>query len=132
MWIYSNGLGYSEPDTRKTRDMENGESLNLAPRGINSQQRFSCSSSGRFFRRQQVQSRLLWRKRRRKPTAIAEYLWSPEWKIHHIYHTELLLAAPESGQNQRHVDMIWPLWNLLDFTPEGRGADWYPSLTYPL
>jgi predicted dithiol-disulfide oxidoreductase (DUF899 family) len=26
--------------------------------------------------------------------------------------------------------MIWPLWNLLDFTPEGRGADWYPSLTY--
>jgi predicted dithiol-disulfide oxidoreductase (DUF899 family) len=53
-------------------------------------------------------------------------------KIHHFYHTELLLAAPEPGQNQRHVDMIWPLWNLLDFTPEGRGADWYPSLTYPL
>ena len=26
--------------------------------------------------------------------------------------------------------MIWPLWNLLDFTPEGRGTDWYPSLTY--
>jgi predicted dithiol-disulfide oxidoreductase (DUF899 family) len=51
-------------------------------------------------------------------------------RIHHFYHTELLLAAPEPGQNQRHIDMIWPLWNLLDFTPEGRGADWYPSLTY--
>jgi predicted dithiol-disulfide oxidoreductase (DUF899 family) len=50
--------------------------------------------------------------------------------IYHSYHSELLLAAPEPGQNQRHVDMIWPLWNLLDFTPEGRGADWYPSLTY--
>jgi predicted dithiol-disulfide oxidoreductase (DUF899 family) len=53
-------------------------------------------------------------------------------KIHHFYHTELLLVASEPGQNQRHADMIWPLWNLLDFTPEGRGADWYPSLTYPL
>jgi hypothetical protein len=25
---------------------------------------------------------------------------------------------------------MWPLWNLLDFTPGGRGTDWYPSLTY--
>jgi predicted dithiol-disulfide oxidoreductase (DUF899 family) len=23
-----------------------------------------------------------------------------------------------------------PLWNILDWTPEGRGTDWYPSLTY--
>jgi predicted dithiol-disulfide oxidoreductase (DUF899 family) len=51
-------------------------------------------------------------------------------KIRHFFHSELLLVPPEPGQNQRHVDMIWPLWNLLDFTPEGRGADWYPSLTY--
>jgi predicted dithiol-disulfide oxidoreductase (DUF899 family) len=51
-------------------------------------------------------------------------------KIYHSYHSELLLLPSEPGQNQRHVDMIWPLWNLLDFTPEGRGADWYPSLTY--
>jgi len=51
-------------------------------------------------------------------------------KIYHSYHSELLLVPAEPGQNQRHVDMIWPLWNLLDFTPEGRGADWYPSLSY--
>jgi predicted dithiol-disulfide oxidoreductase (DUF899 family) len=24
-----------------------------------------------------------------------------------------------------------PLWNILDWTPEGRGTDWYPSLEYP-
>lgn len=24
-----------------------------------------------------------------------------------------------------------PLWNILDWTPEGRGTDWYPSLDYP-
>ena len=23
-----------------------------------------------------------------------------------------------------------PLWNILDWTPEGRGTDWYPSLEY--
>ena len=23
-----------------------------------------------------------------------------------------------------------PLWNILDWTPEGRGTDWYPSLDY--
>jgi len=51
-------------------------------------------------------------------------------KIHHFYNTELVMVAPDPGQNQRHIDMIWPLWNLLDFTPEGRGADWFPSLTY--
>jgi predicted dithiol-disulfide oxidoreductase (DUF899 family) len=52
-------------------------------------------------------------------------------KIFHSYHSELLLVPSEPGQNQRHVDMIWPLWNLLDLTPEGRGVDWYPSLTHP-
>lgn len=26
--------------------------------------------------------------------------------------------------------MIWPLWNLLDLIPEGRGTDWWPSLNY--
>ena len=48
-------------------------------------------------------------------------------KIHHFYHTEMLFAPADPGQNNRHVDMIWPLWNLLDFTPEGRG-NWYPKL----
>lgn len=28
------------------------------------------------------------------------------------------------------VDFIWPLWNLLDATPEGRGTDWQPTLSY--
>ena len=35
-WIYSNGLGYYAPGTRKTLDMKNGESLNLVPRSVNS------------------------------------------------------------------------------------------------
>jgi len=51
-------------------------------------------------------------------------------KIHHFYHTELLFAPSDPGQDHRHVDLIWPLWNLFDYTPEGRGEKWYPKLSY--
>jgi predicted dithiol-disulfide oxidoreductase (DUF899 family) len=51
-------------------------------------------------------------------------------KIYHSYATELQFVPPDKGQNERHIDMFWPLWNLLDLTPEGRGANWFPSLTY--
>lgn len=51
-------------------------------------------------------------------------------KIYHTYCTELLFAPSEPGQDGRHVDSIWPLWNLFDFTPEGRGEKWIPKLTY--
>jgi predicted dithiol-disulfide oxidoreductase (DUF899 family) len=51
-------------------------------------------------------------------------------KIRHSYCTELVFLPGDRGQNQRHIDMAWPLWNLLDFTPEGRGADWFPKLSY--
>jgi predicted dithiol-disulfide oxidoreductase (DUF899 family) len=51
-------------------------------------------------------------------------------KIYHTYCTELLFAPSEPGQDGRHVDTIWPLWNLFDFTPEGRGEKWIPKLSY--
>jgi predicted dithiol-disulfide oxidoreductase (DUF899 family) len=51
-------------------------------------------------------------------------------KIHHFYHTELLFAPRDPGQDGRHVDLSWPLWNLFDYTPEGRGEKWYPKLSY--
>ena len=50
--------------------------------------------------------------------------------VHHVYSTELLFTPRDKGQDPRHVDIIWPLWNLFDFTPEGRGASWYPKLSY--
>jgi predicted dithiol-disulfide oxidoreductase (DUF899 family) len=50
--------------------------------------------------------------------------------IHHFYNTELFFAPSESGQDARHVDLIWPIWNLFDLTPEGRGDKWYPKLSY--
>ena len=53
-------------------------------------------------------------------------------QIRHAYGTELLFAAADPGQNSRHVDAIWPLWNAFDFIPEGRGSDWYPKLAYDI
>ncbi len=50
--------------------------------------------------------------------------------IFHTYATELLFAPADPGQHHRHVDIIWPVWNLFDYTPEGRGADWHPKLQY--
>ena len=50
--------------------------------------------------------------------------------IHHHYCSELFFVDCEPGQQPRHVDLIWPLWNLLDFTPDGRGEDWLPGRSY--
>jgi len=52
-----------------------------------------------------------------------------EDEIYHYYATELLHIESEEGMNARHVDFMWPLYNYLDITPEGRG-DWYPKLAY--
>src|SRR5258708_5695301 len=51
-------------------------------------------------------------------------------RVHHTYATEMLFAPSERGQDGRHVDSIWPLWNLFDLIPEGRGTNWYPKLRY--
>lgn len=31
--------------------------------------------------------------------------------------------------DQRGIDLLSPVWNLLDLTPQGRD-DWYPGLDY--
>ena len=49
----------------------------------------------------------------------------------HRWATELMFAARQEGQDPRHVDSIWPLWNVLDMTPEGRaGAENIPAGHY--
>ena len=50
-------------------------------------------------------------------------------RIHHSWSTELRLLPFERGE-YRHVDFMWPLWNIFDCTPDGRSTDWHPSLRY--
>ena len=50
--------------------------------------------------------------------------------VHHFWGSELLHAEDEPGQNARHIDPMWALWNVLDVTPGGRGEKFFPKLAY--
>ena len=50
--------------------------------------------------------------------------------IRHFYSGEMSGAMADSGQDPRGAPDLDPLWLMLDLTPEGRGADWYPKLDY--
>lgn len=49
--------------------------------------------------------------------------------IRHFWSQEMIASDP--GQDPRGAPDLAPLWTVLDMTPEGRGADWYPTLEYP-
>jgi predicted dithiol-disulfide oxidoreductase (DUF899 family) len=52
-------------------------------------------------------------------------------QLRHSWATELMFAPRVEGEEPRHVDSIWPLWNVLDLTPEGRGTGSdFPGLSY--
>jgi len=50
--------------------------------------------------------------------------------VRHSWGSELLYAPTDPGQDPRHVGTLEPLWNLFDFTPEGRPTDWEEQLSY--
>jgi predicted dithiol-disulfide oxidoreductase (DUF899 family) len=51
-------------------------------------------------------------------------------KICHFWSGEMGPESADPGQDPRGAPDLMPLWTLLDFTPEGRGTDWYPKLEY--
>ena len=48
--------------------------------------------------------------------------------IFHFWSAEMLYV-PTPG-HPRHLDLLWPIWSFFDLTPEGRGTDWLPKLSY--
>ncbi|HXV30310.1 MAG TPA: DUF899 family protein [Sinorhizobium sp.] len=50
--------------------------------------------------------------------------------IRHFWSGEISGEMADPGQDPRGAPDPDPLWTLLDTTPEGRGADWYPKLDY--
>ena len=50
-------------------------------------------------------------------------------RIRHFWSDEITFDMADPGQDPRGVE-VDPLWQVLDLTPEGRGTDWYPKLTY--
>ena len=52
-------------------------------------------------------------------------------RFRHTWASELMYAPRDEGLEARHVDSIWPIWNLLDVTPDGRGTgSSFPALRY--
>ncbi len=51
-------------------------------------------------------------------------------KICHFYSGEMSGDMADPGQDPRGAPDLDPLWSMLDWTPEGRGTDWYPKLDY--
>jgi predicted dithiol-disulfide oxidoreductase (DUF899 family) len=50
--------------------------------------------------------------------------------IRHFWSGEMGSSTADPGQDPRGAPDLMPLWTILDSTPEGRGGDWYPSLSY--
>jgi predicted dithiol-disulfide oxidoreductase (DUF899 family) len=50
--------------------------------------------------------------------------------IRHFWSGETGFSTADPGQDPRGAPDFDPLWTLLDTTPEGRGKDWYPKLSY--
>jgi len=50
--------------------------------------------------------------------------------IRHFWSGEMTFATADPGQDPRGAPDPAALWMVLDSTPEGRGADWYPKLSY--
>lgn len=50
--------------------------------------------------------------------------------IRHFYSGEMSGEMADPGQDPRGAPEMDPLWSMLDYSPEGRGIDWYPKLNY--
>ncbi|MDQ8731143.1 DUF899 family protein [Bradyrhizobium sp. LHD-71] len=50
--------------------------------------------------------------------------------IRHFWGGEMGFATADPGQDPRGAPDLMPIWTILDATPEGRGGNWYPKLTY--
>jgi predicted dithiol-disulfide oxidoreductase (DUF899 family) len=50
--------------------------------------------------------------------------------VFHFWSGEMSGEMADPGQDPRGAPDLDPLWTILDLTPAGRGAAWYPQLEY--
>jgi predicted dithiol-disulfide oxidoreductase (DUF899 family) len=51
-------------------------------------------------------------------------------EIRHFWSSEMIFAGSDPGQNPRHNGTIEQIWNVFDFTREGRPQSWHEQLSY--
>jgi predicted dithiol-disulfide oxidoreductase (DUF899 family) len=58
--------------------------------------------------------------------SVSVFTRGNDGSVRHVYSKGAQLA---DDRRERGIDLLTPVWHLLDLTPNGRG-DWYPSLHY--
>lgn len=59
-------------------------------------------------------------------STISVFTRDPQGSVRHFYTAHPAMAG---DINQRGLDLLSPVWHMLDLTPQGWG-DWYPELSY--
>jgi predicted dithiol-disulfide oxidoreductase (DUF899 family) len=57
---------------------------------------------------------------------ISVFVRADDGTVRHVYSKGAQMA---DDRRERGIDLLSPVWHLLDLTPNARG-DWYPSLSY--
>jgi len=63
-------------------------------------------------------------------TAAINVFTRRDGTIRHFWSVETGTVPADPGEDPTTAPDLMPLWNVLDLTPEGRGTDWYPKLSY--
>jgi predicted dithiol-disulfide oxidoreductase (DUF899 family) len=63
----------------------------------------------------------------RQDSTISVFSRANDGTVRHFYSAHPRMA---SDIQERGIDLLSPIWNILDLTPQGRG-DWYAKLEYP-
>jgi predicted dithiol-disulfide oxidoreductase (DUF899 family) len=59
-------------------------------------------------------------------STVSVFTREPDGTVRHFYSAHPRMA---DDIDQRGIDLLCPLWHIMDLTPAGRG-DWYPDLSY--
>ena len=62
--------------------------------------------------------------------ALTVYRRDADGKVRLFWASEMTDKMADPGQDPRDAPDIASLWSILDLTPDGRGTDWYPKLSY--
>jgi predicted dithiol-disulfide oxidoreductase (DUF899 family) len=63
-------------------------------------------------------------------TAATNVFTRRDGVIRHFWGEEMGFDTADPGQDPRGAVELSVLWSVLDLTPDGRGTDWYPKLSY--
>jgi predicted dithiol-disulfide oxidoreductase (DUF899 family) len=64
----------------------------------------------------------------RQDSTISVFTRDDQGAVHHFYSAHPRMSAEIM---ERGIDLMSPIWHVLDLTPQGRG-DWYAELEYPM